>query len=103
MNIVEKAINDCAKKIVKPGHTFPLIAKNDGVLEREGHTEASLNLIRLANLYPAAVICKLMDKDRGTALRGKKLNNFIKYHKLTLVKIKDIIDYRIKNDIRWTK
>ena len=101
--VIHHLVNGGAKKIVKPGHTFPLIAKNDGVLERQGHTEASLDLVRLAKLYPAAVICELMDKDTGMPLKGKKLNNFIQDHNITLVKIKDIIKYRLRNNIKWTK
>lgn len=83
--------------IVSPGHLFPLKAKVGGVLERAGHTEAAVDLARLANLYPAGVICEIM-KDDGTMGRLPDLIEFCKNHKLKLIKIEDLIDYRRKNE-----
>jgi 3,4-dihydroxy 2-butanone 4-phosphate synthase/GTP cyclohydrolase II len=79
--------------LVKPGHIFPLQAKAGGVLERAGHTEGAIDLVRLANLKPAAVLCELMNLD-GTMMRGAELNNFARQHKLALVSIADLIEYR---------
>ena len=78
---------------VKPGHVFPLVAKDGGVLERQGHTEASVDFARLAGLHPSAVICEIM-KDDGTMARLPDLYRFAQQHGLTLVSIKDLIAYR---------
>lgn len=96
---VQALINPNTKPddIVSPGHLFPLKAKVGGVLERAGHTEAAVDLARLANLYPAGVICEIM-KDDGTMGRLPDLIEFCKNHKLKLIKIEDLIDYRRKNE-----
>lgn len=96
---VQALINPDTKPddIVSPGHLFPLKAKPGGVLERAGHTEAAVDLARLANLYPAGVICEIM-KDDGTMARLPDLIEFCKNHKLKLLKIEDLIDYRRKNE-----
>ncbi len=79
--------------IARPGHTFPLRAVDAGVLERAGQTEASVDLARLANLYPAAVICEIM-KDDGTMARLPDLESFAAVHDLKIVSIADLIAYR---------
>ena len=86
-----------ADDIVSPGHVFPLIAREGGVLVRAGHTEASVDLARLAGLYPAAVICEIMNDD-GTMARMPDLVTFAKTHKLKIGAIEDLIAYRLKND-----
>jgi len=85
------------KDIVSPGHVFPLVAKNGGVLERAGHTEASVDISKLAKLNPSAVICEVMNED-GTMAKGKDLINFAKKHKLKIGKIEDLIAYRLKKE-----
>ena len=83
--------------IVSPGHVFPLIAREGGVLVRAGHTEASVDLARLAGLFPAAVICEIMNDD-GTMARMPNLVPFAKTHGLKIGAIEDLIAYRLKND-----
>jgi 3,4-dihydroxy 2-butanone 4-phosphate synthase / GTP cyclohydrolase II len=83
--------------IVSPGHVFPLIAREGGVLVRAGHTEASVDLARLAGLFPAAVICEIMNDD-GTMARMPDLVPFAKSHSLKIGAIEDLIAYRLKND-----
>ena len=83
--------------IVSPGHVFPLIAREGGVLVRAGHTEASVDLARLAGLNPAAVICEIMNDD-GTMARMGDLVPFAKKHGLKIGAIEDLISYRLKND-----
>ena len=85
------------KDIVSPGHVFPLISKRGGVLERAGHTEASVDISKLAKLNPSAVICEVMNED-GTMARYKDLVPFAKTHKLKIAKIEDLISYRLKNE-----
>ena len=82
------------KDIVSPGHVFPLVSKNGGVLERAGHTEASIDISKLAKLNPSAVICEVMNED-GTMARYKDLIPFAKKHKLKIAKIEDLISYRL--------
>ncbi len=89
--------NSSKKDIVSPGHVFPLIAKNGGVLERAGHTEASIDISKLAKLNHSAVICEVMNED-GTMARYKDLIPFAKKHKLKIAKIEDLISYRLKNE-----
>jgi 3,4-dihydroxy 2-butanone 4-phosphate synthase/GTP cyclohydrolase II len=86
-----------ANDIVSPGHVFPLIAREGGVLVRAGHTEASIDLARLAGLYPAAVICEVMNDD-GTMARMADLARFAKVHGLKIGAIEDLMAYRLKND-----
>ena len=83
--------------IVSPGHIFPLKAQNGGVLVRAGHTEASIDIARLANLNPSAVICEIM-KDDGTMARLKDLIKFAKKHQLKIGSIADLIEYRRNNE-----
>ena len=86
-----------AGDIVSPGHVFPLVARNGGTLVRAGHTEAAVDLARLAGLYPAGVICEIMNDD-GTMARLPDLVNFAQEHKLKLGTIADLIAYRRRND-----
>ncbi|WP_024790526.1 MULTISPECIES: bifunctional 3,4-dihydroxy-2-butanone 4-phosphate synthase/GTP cyclohydrolase II [unclassified Lebetimonas] len=80
---------------VRPGHIFPLIAKDGGVLVRTGHTEGSVDICRLAGVYPVAVICEIMKED-GTMARRGDLKEFAKKHNLTIVYISDIVEYRLQ-------
>jgi 3,4-dihydroxy 2-butanone 4-phosphate synthase / GTP cyclohydrolase II len=82
---------------LRPGHTFPLRAREGGVLVRAGQTEAAVDLARLAGLYPAGVICEIMDED-GTMMRLRKLRKFAKKHDLKLVTVKDLIAHRMRNE-----
>ncbi len=85
------------KDIVSPGHVFPIIAKDGGVLVRAGHTEASVDISKIANKNNSAVICEIMNED-GTMARGQNLLNFAKRHKLKIGKIEDLISYRLKKE-----
>jgi 3,4-dihydroxy 2-butanone 4-phosphate synthase/GTP cyclohydrolase II len=96
---IKVAINPNSKKkdIVSPGHVFPLVAKNGGVLERAGHTEASIDISKLAKLNPSAVICEVMNED-GRMARLDDLSKFAFKHKLKIASIEDLITYRLKNE-----
>lgn len=85
------------EELGKPGHIFPLKARKGGVLRRAGHTEAAIDLARLAGLYPAGVIVEIMNDD-GTMARMPELKLIAKKHQLKIVTIKDLIAYRIKNE-----
>ncbi len=84
-------------EIVSPGHVFPIIAKDGGVLVRAGHTEASVDISKLAKKNNSAVICEIMNED-GTMAKGQDLINFAKKHKLKIGKIEDLIAYRLKKE-----
>ncbi|MGY0645736.1 MAG: bifunctional 3,4-dihydroxy-2-butanone-4-phosphate synthase/GTP cyclohydrolase II [Paraglaciecola chathamensis] len=86
-----------ANDIVQPGHIFPLIAKEGGVLNRAGHTEAGVDLPRLAGLEPASVIVEILNED-GTMARGPELQEFAKKHDLKIGTIADLIEYRNLNE-----
>jgi len=86
-----------ASDIVQPGHVFPLIAEDGGVLVRAGHTEACCDLARLAGLTPAAVLCEIMRAD-GTMARLPDLVEFAAEHKLKIGTIADLIEYRARNE-----
>ena len=94
---IRTAINPKVRKtdIVSPGHVFPLVAKNGGVLERAGHTEASIDISKLSNLNPSSVICEVMNED-GRMARLNDLYKFSKKHKIKLASIEDLISYRLK-------
>lgn len=79
--------------LAKPGHIFPLRAKNNGVLERNGHTEGSVDLMKLAGLKPEAVLCELMNED-GSMAKLDKIISFAVQHDLVVLSIEDIIYYR---------
>jgi 3,4-dihydroxy 2-butanone 4-phosphate synthase/GTP cyclohydrolase II len=93
------AINPDTKPedIAKPGHVFPLRARPGGVLQRAGQTEGSVDLARLAGLYPAGVICEIMNDD-GTMARMPQLIEIAKKHGLKIVAVKDIIKYRMRTE-----
>lgn len=81
----------------RPGHVFPLIAKKNGVLERTGHTEASIDLVKLAGYKGAAAICEII-KDDGTMARRDDLFELAKKYNLKIVTIADLVSYRLKNE-----
>ena len=85
--------------IVMPGHIFPIIAKDGGVLERPGHTEGSVDIVKLAGLYPAAIICEIL-KPSGEMARLPDLNDFVTVHNLKIGCIADLINYRKSHDIK---
>ena len=89
--------NATSRSIVTPGHVFPLVSKNGGVLVRAGHTEASVDVSKLSKNGPAAVICEIMNDD-GTMAKGKQLISFAQKHKLKIGKIEDLISYRLKSE-----
>jgi len=94
---IKTAIKSNVKKddIISPGHIFPIISKEGGVLVRAGHTEASVDISKLAKKNPSAVICEIMN-EKGVMAKGKELFNFAKKHKLKIGKINDLIAYRLK-------
>jgi 3,4-dihydroxy 2-butanone 4-phosphate synthase/GTP cyclohydrolase II len=83
--------------LARPGHIFPLKAQKGGVLKRAGQTEGSVDLSRLAGLYPAGVICEIMNED-GTMARVPELMEFARRHKIKLVTIKSLIEYRMHRE-----
>ena len=85
------------KEIVSPGHVFPIVSKDGGVLVRAGHTEASVDIAKLSKKNPAAVICEIMNED-GTMAKGDDLFKFAKRHNLKIAKIEDLISYRLKKE-----
>ena len=82
---------------LRPGHTFPLRARDGGVLVRAGQTEASVDLAKLAGLYPAGVICEIMDED-GSMMRRDNLKAFCEKHGLRIITVKDLIAYRMQHE-----
>ena len=96
---VKALINSKTKPddLARPGHVFPLRAKGGGVLTRAGHTEACVDLMKLASLYPAGVICEIINDD-GTMARQKDLEKFSKKHKLKICTIAELINYRRKSE-----
>ena len=85
------------KDIVSPGHVFPLVARSGGVLERAGHTEASVDIAKLAKLNPSSVICEVMNQD-GRMARLKDLRALSKKHNIKIASIEDLISFRLKNE-----
>ncbi|MQA28349.1 MAG: bifunctional 3,4-dihydroxy-2-butanone-4-phosphate synthase/GTP cyclohydrolase II [Luteitalea sp.] len=83
--------------LARPGHTFPLRSRSGGVIERAGQTEAAIDLARIAGLYPAGVICEIMNED-GTMARVPELTKYARKHHLLMITIKDLIRYRIRNE-----
>jgi len=96
---IRAAIDPNAKSndFAKPGHISPLRARDGGVLVRAGQTEASVDLARLADLYPAAVICEIMNDD-GTMARVPDLRKFAEHHKLPMITVEALIKYRMRHD-----
>jgi len=95
LETIKALINPATKPedLARPGHVFPLRAAENGVLERQGHTEAAVELCKLANLYPAAVIAEIM-KDDGSMAKLEELEKFAEKHKLSIYTIKDLIKYK---------
>jgi len=89
--------NSGASDFVRPGHVFPLVAKEGGVLMRSGHTEACVDLCRLAGVPSVGVLSELMNDD-GTVMRGPEINAFAERHKLLRVSIADLIAFRQARD-----
>jgi 3,4-dihydroxy 2-butanone 4-phosphate synthase / GTP cyclohydrolase II len=96
---IQVAINPVTRPedLSRPGHIFPLRAKDGGVLKRAGHTEAAVDLARLAGLYPAGVICEIQNSD-GSMARLPQLVEYAHKHGLKLISIADLISYRLKHD-----
>ena len=82
-----------ASDLNRPGHVFPLRARDGGVLSRRGHTEASIDLARLAGLQPAGVLCEVTNPD-GSMASGKQVLDYANEHKLTLINIEELVQYR---------
>jgi 3,4-dihydroxy 2-butanone 4-phosphate synthase/GTP cyclohydrolase II len=89
--------NSKPSDFARPGHVFPIRAKEGGILQRAGHTEAAVDLARIAGLYPSGVICEIMKED-GTMARLPDLIEFAKKHNLKIITIKDLIEYRRKRE-----
>ena len=96
---IELMLNEKTKPedLARPGHIFPIQAKEGGVLVRAGHTEAATDLARLAGLFPSGVMCEIMNED-GTMARVPDLLKFSKKHNLKIITIKDLIQYRISKE-----
>jgi len=96
---VQALINEEAKPedFGRPGHIFPLIAAEEGVLRRAGHTEAVVDLMKLADLHPVGVLCEISDAD-GTMMRTEKLLNYAEKHSLSIITVKDLIAYRLHSE-----
>ncbi len=96
---IQTAIDNTKGKddLTTPGHIFPLVAKSGGVLSRAGHTEAAIDIARLAGLNPSAVICEIMNDD-GSMARMNDLKEFCKHHDLKLASIEDLIRWRVHKD-----
>lgn len=96
---IQVAINPTTKAsdLRRPGHIFPIRAKEGGVLKRAGHTEAAVDLARLAGLYPAGVICEIQNPD-GSMARLPQLIEYAKHYNLKIISIADLISYRLRHD-----
>jgi len=96
---IQIAINPTSspEDLARPGHVFPIRAKEGGVLKRAGHTEAAVDLCRLSGLTPAGVICEIQNPD-GSMARLPELSEYAKKHNLTLISIADLISYRLEHD-----
>ncbi len=84
---------DGINHIISPGHIFPLCAKDGGVLERNGHTEASVDMMKLSNLEPNAVLCEITNED-GSMAKGEEIINFAKKYSMPIISIEEITKYR---------
>ena len=89
--------NVTSKDFVSPGHLFPIVSRNGGVLVRAGHTEASVDISKLSRQGSAAVICEIMNND-GSMSKGKQLFNFAKKHRINIGRIDDLISYRLDRE-----
>ena len=94
---VATKLNVSKRDIVSPGHVFPVVARDGGVLIRAGHTEASVDISKLAKKNSSAVICEIMNED-GTMAKRDELIKFAKKHRLSIGKIEDLIAYRLKKE-----
>ena len=96
---IQVAINPATKAtdLCRPGHIFPIRARQGGVLKRAGHTEAAVDLAQLAGLYPAGVICEIQNPD-GSMARLPELIEYAKHHNLKIISIADLISYRLQNE-----
>lgn len=83
--------------LLRPGHVFPLISAKDGVLRRSGHTEATVDLMKLAGLKPSGVLCEIINDD-GTMARFDSIMEFAKKYNLKVITVKDLISFRLKNE-----
>ncbi|MCF6271558.1 MAG: bifunctional 3,4-dihydroxy-2-butanone-4-phosphate synthase/GTP cyclohydrolase II [Melioribacteraceae bacterium] len=90
-------INSKPKSFARPGHIFPLVAKNGGVLKRAGHTEASMDLAKLAGLTPSGILCEILNSD-GTMARVPELREFADRFDMKLITIADLIEFKRKNE-----
>src|SRR5688572_2688072 len=97
---IQVAVDPTARPqdLARPGHIFPLRAKKGGVLVRPGQTEASVDLARIAGLYPAGVICEIMNED-GTMARLPQLDIFARRHNLKVITVADLVRYRISKEV----
>ncbi len=98
--VTAKLVTDPASRssdFIKPGHLFPVVAKPFGLLQREGHTEAGVDLCRLTGHYPAAIICEIMNED-GTMMRRDGLLDFALRHQLPIISIQQILDHRKQSE-----
>lgn len=86
------------RDLARPGHVFPLRARTGGVLVRPGQTEASVDIARIAGLYPAGVICEIMNED-GTMARMPQLEEFARKHDLKIISVADLVRYRIRKEV----
>jgi len=96
---IQVALNPATRPgdLRRPGHIFPIRAREGGVLKRAGHTEAAVDLARLAGLYPAGVICEIQNPD-GSMARLPELMQYAKHHNLKIISIADLISYRLKHE-----
>lgn len=95
LKLIDDSVDSSA--FTKPGHIFPLIAKKGGVLKRAGHTEAAVDLAKMAGFKPAGVICEIMSED-GTMARVPELMKYVEKHNLKIITIEDLIAYRSKTE-----
>ena len=91
-----------SEDFARPGHIFPIVGKEGGVLRRAGHTEASMDLAEMAGLKPSGVICEIMAED-GNMLRGENLEKFAKHHNLKIISIENLIRYKRRKEKLITK
>ncbi len=101
VSTVKAAVNERARPgdLARPGHVYPLRAHARGVLGRGGHTEGTIDLMKLADLKPAGVLCELMNPD-GTMAKGKQVTRYGERHNMPILRIADIIAYRLQDDKR---
>lgn len=90
--------NSKPEDIVSPGHVFPLVSKKNGVFERQGHTEATYDVMRIAGTGKYGVLCELTNPD-GTMMKGNQIDLYSKVHNIPVITVKDIINYRLHNNI----